>query len=76
MMTSAGSGPPGSSTATILRRRSRRRRLRRLVLAVLLLAATLSVPVAGTALMLMDPYLTARSLSTQPRISWFSCGYP
>ena len=32
--------------------------------AVLLLAATLSVPVAGTALMLMDPYLTARSLST------------
>lgn len=31
---------------------------------VALLAATLSVPVAGTALAIMDPYLTARSLST------------
>jgi hypothetical protein len=31
---------------------------------VALLAATLSVPVAGTALVIMDPYLTARSLST------------
>jgi hypothetical protein len=31
---------------------------------VTLLAAVLSVPVAGTALALMDPYLTARSLST------------
>lgn len=29
-----------------------------------LLAATLTVPVAGTALVIMDPYLTARSLST------------
>jgi hypothetical protein len=31
---------------------------------VALLAAVLSVPVAGTALALVDPYLTARSLST------------
>jgi len=31
---------------------------------VALLAGTLSVPVAGTALAIMDPYLTARSLST------------
>jgi hypothetical protein len=31
---------------------------------VALLAAALSVPVAGTALAIMDPYLTARSLST------------
>ena len=31
---------------------------------VALLAATLSVPVAGTALVIMDPYVTARSLST------------
>ena len=31
---------------------------------VALLAATLSVPVAGTGLAIMDPYLTARSLST------------
>ena len=31
---------------------------------VALLAAVLTVPVAGTALVLMDPYLTARSLST------------
>ncbi len=31
--------------------------------AVLLLAATLPVPVAGTALVIMDPYLTARSFS-------------
>ena len=32
--------------------------------AVTLLACWLSLPVAGTALVLMDPYLTARSLST------------
>lgn len=32
--------------------------------AVLTLALTLSVPVAGTALVIADPYLTARSLST------------
>ncbi len=31
---------------------------------VVLLGALLSVPVAGTALVMMDPYLTARSLST------------
>jgi hypothetical protein len=31
---------------------------------VALLAAVLTVPVAGTALVIMDPYLTARSLST------------
>jgi hypothetical protein len=32
--------------------------------AVALLALTLTVPVAGTSLMLMDPYVTARSFST------------
>jgi hypothetical protein len=32
--------------------------------AVALLAAGFSIPVAGTALVIMDPYLTARSLST------------
>ncbi|HZT30122.1 MAG TPA: hypothetical protein VFA33_09590 [Bryobacteraceae bacterium] len=32
--------------------------------AVALLAGALSVPVAGTALVIMDPYVTARSLST------------
>ncbi len=32
--------------------------------AVLLMAGVLSVPVAGTALVIMDPYVTARSLST------------
>ena len=32
--------------------------------AVLVVAAVLTVPVAGTALVMMDPYLTARSLST------------
>ena len=32
--------------------------------AVALVAGALSVPVAGTALVIMDPYLTARSLST------------
>jgi hypothetical protein len=32
--------------------------------AVVLLACWLALPIAGTALMLMDPYLTARSLST------------
>lgn len=32
--------------------------------AVTLLAMTLTIPVAGTSLMLMDPYVTARSLST------------
>ena len=31
---------------------------------VALLASVLSVPVAGTALAIMDPYFTARSLST------------
>ena len=31
---------------------------------VALLACVLTVPVAGTALVIMDPYLTARSLST------------
>ena len=42
---------------------------------VALLAATLSVPVAGTALAIMDPYLTARSLSTPATLfavtAWF-----
>lgn len=35
---------------------------------VALVAAVLSVPVAGTALLIMDPYLTARSLSTPATI--------
>jgi len=35
---------------------------------VALLAGLLSVPVAGTALLIMDPYLTARSLSTPAAI--------
>ncbi|MGC2618566.1 MAG: hypothetical protein WA414_05950 [Acidobacteriaceae bacterium] len=34
------------------------------VFAVLLVAATCGLPVAGTALVVMDPYLTARSFST------------
>jgi hypothetical protein len=41
---------------------------------VALLAATLSVPVAGTGLVLMDPYLTARSLATPATllaIGWY-----
>lgn len=38
--------------------------MRRSAGAVTLLALTLSIPVAGTSLMLMDPYVTARSLST------------
>ncbi len=32
--------------------------------AVALLAGWLTIPVAGTSLMLMDPYVTARSIST------------
>jgi hypothetical protein len=40
---------------------------------VALLAGTLSVPVAGTALVLMDPYLTARSLSTPATIFAVAC---
>ncbi len=32
--------------------------------AVMLLAAWITLPIAGTSLMLMDPYLTARSIST------------
>lgn len=32
--------------------------------AVMLLALSLTIPVAGTSLMLMDPYVTARSIST------------
>jgi hypothetical protein len=32
--------------------------------AIVLLAVSLSMPIAGTSLMLMDPYLTARSFST------------
>ncbi len=35
---------------------------------VVLIAALLTVPVAGTALVIMDPYLTARSLSTPATI--------
>jgi len=38
-----------------------------------LLAALLSVPVAGTALLIMDPYLTARSLSTPATIFAIAC---
>jgi hypothetical protein len=41
--------------------------------AVALVAALLSVPVAGTALVIMDPYLTARSLSTPMTIFAIAC---
>jgi hypothetical protein len=40
---------------------------------VALLAALLSVPAAGTALVMMDPYLTARSLSTPATILAIAC---
>ncbi len=40
---------------------------------VALLAALLSVPVAGTALSIMDPYLTARSLSTPCALFAIGC---
>ena len=40
---------------------------------VAVLAATLSVPVAGTALAIMDPYLTARSLSTPATLFTVAC---
>jgi hypothetical protein len=40
---------------------------------VALLAALLSVPVAGTALVIMDPYLTARSLSTPATLFAVAC---
>jgi hypothetical protein len=40
---------------------------------VCLLAGTLSVPIAGTALVIMDPYLTARSLSTPAIIFAIAC---
>ena len=46
---------------------------------VAFLAATLSVPVAGTALAIMDPYLTARSLSTPATllaIAWYLSNRP
>jgi hypothetical protein len=46
---------------------------------VAVLAATLSVPVAGTGLVLMDPYLTARSLSTPATllaIGWYLSNRP
>jgi hypothetical protein len=39
-------------------------RVRQCVGSVTVLALTLTIPVAGTSLMLMDPYVTARSLST------------
>jgi hypothetical protein len=41
--------------------------------AVILLAALFSVPVAGTALVIMDPYVTARSLSTPATIFAIAC---
>lgn len=40
---------------------------------VILLAGLLSVPVAGTALVIMDPYLTARSLSTPATLFAIAC---
>ena len=40
---------------------------------VAMVAALLSVPVAGTALVIMDPYLTARSLSTPTTIFAIAC---
>ncbi len=41
--------------------------------AVALLAGALSVPVAGTSLVIMDPYITARSLSTPFTIFAVAC---
>ena len=41
--------------------------------AVAIVAAALSVPVAGTALVVMDPYLTARSLSTPATVFAIAC---
>ncbi len=41
--------------------------------AVATVAAALSVPVAGTALVVMDPYLTARSLSTPATVFAIAC---
>jgi len=41
--------------------------------AVAMLAASLSVPVAGTALVIMDPYVTARSLSTPATVLAVAC---
>jgi len=41
--------------------------------AVALLAGTLSVPVAGTALVIMDPYFTARSLATPAAMLAVAC---
>jgi hypothetical protein len=41
--------------------------------AVALLAGLLTVPVAGTALVIMDPYLTARSLSTPAALMAVAC---
>ncbi len=41
--------------------------------AVALLAGVLSVPVCGTALILVDPYLTARSLSTPTTLLAIGC---
>ncbi len=40
---------------------------------VVLLAATLTVPVAGTALAIADPYLTSRTLSTPATIFAIAC---
>jgi len=40
---------------------------------VLLLAASLSVPVAGTALVIADPYVTARTLSTPVSMFALAC---
>lgn len=40
---------------------------------VALLASVLTVPVAGTALVIMDPYLTARSLSTPATLFAIAC---
>jgi hypothetical protein len=41
--------------------------------AVALLAGLMTVPVAGTALVIMDPYLTARSLSTPAALMAVAC---
>ncbi len=40
---------------------------------VILLAGVLSVPVAGTALVIMDPYVTARTLSTPATLFAIAC---
>lgn len=46
---------------------------RHAVFGVLLIASVLTIPVAGTSLMLVDPYLTSRSLSTPAILMMICC---